>query len=77
MPYDLFVSRMPDGECSAWEFYGTYAKLPDAKAAVAYHGHTQPKLRRWQLFYIRRTTGHTGQVHSSGDYPQKEPAHGA
>ena len=55
-----------------WEFYGTYAKLHEAQDAVTYHGHTQPDLRRWSLYYIRRTTANKGILHSQGDYPLKE-----
>lgn len=75
MPYDLFISRMSTGVSTAWEFVSTYAKLHEAQDAITYQGCGQPELRRWALFYIRRTTGHTGQLHSQGDYPQKETTH--
>lgn len=75
MPYDLFVSPMPHGDDTPWEFVGTYAKPCDARAAITYQGYTRPELRRWALFYLRRTTAKSGILHSQGDYPTKEETH--
>jgi len=75
VPYDLFVTDQ-DGNSlhTEWEFAGTYTKLWHAVCDKDRFGEERPELRRWTLFSIRRTTGHTGQVHSEGDYPQKEEA---
>ena len=73
MPYDLFVSDQDhDSLHTLWEFYGTYTKLWHVQADIARAGEERPTLRRWVLMYIRKTTTHTGAMHSSGEYPQQK-----
>lgn len=78
MPYDLFCTEQShDSLYTNWEFAGTYPKLWHAQADITRAGEERPTLRRWVLMYIRKTTAHTGALHSQGDYPQKETTHGA
>lgn len=73
MPYDLFVTTEATASMtSAWEFYGTWPKVWLAYEKRDQAGEQRPELRRWALFYIRRTTAHQGLLHSQGDYAQKE-----
>lgn len=78
MPYDVFsTDQDPDSLHTAWEFRSTHKTLQDARRALERIGHEETHVRRWALFYVRRTTAHTGAMHSQGEYPQKETPHGA